>query len=99
MSTGCYTETCDLGQPTSNKSGFGVFAVVHAIVEACTDSDDVFEGTRQLYANHIVRRVDTVVGCCEQGTNVYSYIGFIRGNNGSSRFSLSNFASYIGATE
>src|SRR5439155_14926444 len=92
-------ETRYLGQSSCNKSGFGVFAVVHAIVEACTNSDDIFESACQFDADHVVSSVDTEVGSGEPGTDVYSYVGFISGNNCSGRFALGNFTSDVRATQ
>src|SRR2546426_6255421 len=99
MSTRGNAETRYFGQSTCDESGFGVFAVVHAIIEPCTNGDDIFESTGQFDTNHVMGSVDTEVCGSEQGADAYSYIGFISGNNRGSWFPLCYFTCNVGATQ
>src|SRR6266566_492162 len=89
----------DLGQTTSDESGFGIFAIGHAVVKPCTDGDDVFECTTQFDADDIIGGIDAVMDGGEDGADTDGNLFIMGSDNGSRWFKFGHFAGDVRTTE
>src|SRR2546425_1473109 len=97
MSAGSKTQAREFSQPACNKSGFGVISHVHAIINTCTNCNNVLERSAKFNAYNIISCVDTISGGRKQCTCVNCYLLIVCCYNGRGRLSLRYFTRHVGA--
>src|SRR5438094_426618 len=74
MSTSSKTQAREFSQSSCNKGSFGAIPHIHAIIDACTNCNNVFERPSKFNTHNIMCCVDTIVGGGEQSASVYCYL-------------------------
>src|SRR5579875_2497795 len=99
MGPGGGTEPRDLGQTACDEGGAGILAIAHAVINACSNGNDVLQSSTQLNSGDILGGVYAIASGAQQGAQIDGDGFILSSHHGGCGFPLGYFAREIGTAE